>query len=155
MAVPINSTRGAVTTTRRQIIAGASAAAAAAAFATQAAAAEPLEKLWADYQSKVAASEAAMDAYMRAEQAIGYERSREQDRAADEAVSATYRVLDLIDETPPRTIREGIIRLKSVHARACFNERLGFYEFDADGKKVAEVIRYLDALTRAAAGAVS
>lgn len=66
MAVSINSTRGLMTTTRRQIIAGASAAAVATAFATQAAAAEPLEKLWEEFQRLAAECDAADDAWMAA-----------------------------------------------------------------------------------------
>jgi|GEM_PF-919315 len=152
MAVSTNSTRNTVTTTRRQLIAAAGGVAAITAFAaTPAAAAEPLEKLWADYQSRVAALEAAMDAYQRAEELVGYDGARELDRAADEAVMAKYCALDLIDQTPARSVRGAIIKLRSVHARASFNagfnDGLGGYEFEVEAYKVAAVIAEFEALS--------
>jgi hypothetical protein len=66
MAVPSNSTRGAVPTTRRQIIAAAGGVAAVAALAMPAAASEPLVELWEEYQRLTAECDAADDAWMDA-----------------------------------------------------------------------------------------
>jgi hypothetical protein len=110
------------------------------------AAAEPLDTLWNNYQSCVAASEAAFDAYNRAEELLGYDGARELDRAADEAVGATFRVLDLIDQTPARTLGGAIIKLKAAHARAQYNEQEGVYEFEANGRLFHAALSELEAL---------
>lgn len=110
------------------------------------AATEPLEALWNNYQSCVRASEAAFDAHEQAIKLLGYSGAREQDRAADEAVGAFYRALDLIDQTPARTLRGAIIKIKAAHARAQYNEGAGHYEFEADGRLFAAAIKELESL---------
>ena len=137
---------------RRSLLAFVGVASVASGLSTAASAeSEPLDTLWANYQSRVAAQEAALDAYQSAEAAVGYEGARELDEAADEAVSAKYDALDLIDQTPARTVRGAIIKLKSVHARASFNagfnDGLGGYEFEIEAHKVAAVIAELEALS--------
>jgi hypothetical protein len=66
MAVSINSTRGAVTATRRQMIAAVGGVAAVTALATPSTAAEPLVRLWEEYQRLSAECDAADDAWMEA-----------------------------------------------------------------------------------------
>lgn len=66
MAVPSNSTRGAVSTTRRKLIAAGGGAAAVAALATPAAASDPLEPLWEQYERLRAELAVADEAYWNA-----------------------------------------------------------------------------------------
>lgn len=63
MAVPSNSTRAAVSTTRRKLIASGGSAAAVVALATPAAASDPLEPLWEQYERLRAELAVADEAY--------------------------------------------------------------------------------------------
>ncbi len=140
---------------RRSVLAFVGTASVATALSTSASAEiEPLDALWVAYQGREAAVSAAIDAYERAVALVGYERSSAQDLAVDEAVSARYRALDRIDQTPAHTVRGAIIKLRSVHARASFNtgfnNGLGGYEFEVEAHKVAAVIAEFEALCCAA-----